>query len=146
MEEGISAGLNVQMDKSKFNNKKEWQKFGFGLSAIVLLIMVLQFLFRQEFSWFLLICSLFLVLISLGLPAVLKPLFILFSYIGLVMGWVMTRIIITLLFYLVLTPIGLIAKVAGKNFLDTEFKKNRESYWKEVPASRIDKSDYEKQF
>jgi len=134
------------MDKSKFNNKKEWQKFGFGLSAIVLLIMVLQFLFRQEFSWFLLICSLFLVLISLRLPVVLKPLFILFSYIGLVMGWVMTRIIITLLFYLVLTPIGLIAKVAGKNFLDTEFKKNQESYWKEVPASRIDKSDYEKQF
>ena len=53
---------------------------------------------------------------------------------------------VTMLFYLVLTPIGLIAKVTGKNFLDTSFRKNQSSYWKEIPVSRIDKSSYEKQF
>jgi uncharacterized membrane protein YedE/YeeE len=134
------------LDKNKFNDRKEWRKFGIGLSVIVLLIMVLQYIFRQEFSRVLLISTLLLVMISLGLPLILKPFYILFSYLGLVMGWVMTRIIITMLFYLVLTPIGLIAKVTGKSFLDTSFRKNQPSYWKEIPVSRIDKSSYEKQF
>jgi len=134
------------MDKSKFNDRKEWRNFGLGLSVIGLLILLLQFFFRQEFSRVLLICALLLAGISLILPVILKPLYILFSYVGLVMGWVMTRIIITILFYLVLTPIGLIAKVTGKSFLDTGFRKNQSSYWKEIPASRINKSSYEKQF
>ena len=134
------------MDKSKFNDRKEWRNFGLGLSVIGLLILLLQFFFRQEFSRVLLIGALLLAGISLILPVILKPLYILFSYVGLVMGWVMTRIIITILFYLVLTPIGLIAKVTGKSFLDTGFRKNQSSYWKEIPASRINKSSYEKQF
>jgi predicted membrane protein len=134
------------MDTRKFNNKKEWRNFGFGLAGIVILIMIIQLFLKHEFFWSLLVISLLLLLFSLLVPVVLKPLYIIFSYIGLVFGWIMTRFTITLLFYLVLTPIGLMAKIFGKKFLDIDFKKKRDSYWKEVSASRIDKSSYEKQF
>jgi hypothetical protein len=134
------------MDKSKFDDKKEWRNFGLGLAGIVLLILIIQFFLKHQIFWNLPIIALLLLMVSLFIPILLKPLYILFSYISLVLGWMMTRFIITLLFYLVLTPIGLIAKIVGKKFLETGFKKEKDSYWKEIPTTRIDKSNYEKQF
>lgn len=42
----------------------------------------------------------------------------------------MAKIILIVLFYLVVTPIGLLAKLFGKDFLKLKFSENSEdSYW-----------------
>lgn len=146
MEKTICTGLGCKMDKRKFNQKKEWQKFGFGLTIIIGLLILLRFFFYRKWSQPLLLIDFFFLLLTIFLPIALKPLFVLFSYVGLAIGWVMTRVFITLLFYLVVTPISLMAKIIGKNFLDTQFKKGDSSYWKDIPSSRMNKSNYEKQF
>mgnify|MGYP005838515273 CR=1 FL=1 len=134
------------MDTRKFNQKKEWRKFGFGLTIIICLFILVHFFFQRNWSLPLLLIDLFILLFTIFFPVVLKPLFILFSYVGLAIGWVMTRMIITLLFFLVVTPISLMAKLVGKNFLDTRFKTGKPSYWKDVSSSRMNNSNYEKQF
>lgn len=44
-------------------------------------------------------------------------------------GWVMSRIILTIVFYGLVTPISMVTMVLGKNFLDLKIDRARESYW-----------------
>lgn len=64
-----------------------------------------------------------------------------------VMGWVMTRFILTMLFYGMVTPIALIARLFGKHFLDISYRApSQKSYWRERGEQKIEKTRYEKQF
>ena len=59
------------------------------------------------------------------------------------LGWIMSRVILFILFYFILAPIGLIAKVFGKQFLSIKFKDGKQSYW--IPKEK-QQTDYEKMF
>lgn len=59
------------------------------------------------------------------------------------LGWIMSRVILSILFYLVLAPIGFTAKLFGKQFLDVKFRNGRTSYW--IPKEKK-RTDYEKMF
>jgi carbamoyltransferase len=64
---------------------------------------------------------------------------------SLALGWVMTRIILTLVFVFVVTPIGLLQRAFGTPALDLAFKANEETYWKQR-AGGGEITDYGKQF
>ena len=59
------------------------------------------------------------------------------------LGWVNTRIILVVIFYLVVTPLGLIMRIARRSPLDNA---PRDSYWTEPPRSSYGDKHYEKQF
>lgn len=85
-------------------------------------------------------------LAALGLvfPRALKPFQKVWMAMALLMGWVMSRVILTVLFYAVLTPTGLILRLTGKDLLDIKQGISKDSYWK--PHKQRDKNDHEKQF
>ena len=132
------------MDKSKFNNKSEWKKFAIGVAIILSVIGAVQWYLGIEiYPYF--FGSAFIILLSgLLVPVVIKPLFIAFSYLGFVLGWVMTRVILSLLYYLVFTPVGLILKLTGKKVLDTSFRSEQKSYW--IERDQEQEVDFTKQF
>jgi len=137
------------MDKSKFNIKSEWKKFGIALGIILAIIATILLLKKKSIYIYFYGAGLFFILAALTVPIVIKPVFILFLYIAFVLGWVMTRVILSILFYLVITPIGLILKLFGKRFLDMKFSRKEASYWIES-AVKADKEEgienYEIQF
>ena len=45
------------------------------------------------------------------------------------MGWVMTRVILSLFYFLVLTPVGWARRLMGKATLDTVWRDGKSSYW-----------------
>jgi hypothetical protein len=64
-----------------------------------------------------------------------------------VLGFVVSNVLLTVFFFIVITPIGLVARLSGKDFLRLKLDRNATSYW--MPrASESDrpKADYEKQF
>jgi hypothetical protein len=63
-----------------------------------------------------------------------------------VMGFIMTRIIMVIIFYLIVTPLRLVASMAGKEFLDMKIDKNVKSYWIVREKTQKAQSDYERQF
>ena len=63
-----------------------------------------------------------------------------------VMNFIMTKIIMAVIFYLILTPTGFIASLTGKKFLDMKIDKNAKSYWITREKTQKVKSDYERQF
>jgi hypothetical protein len=80
------------------------------------------------------------------IPHVLKPLQKVWMTLALLMGFIMTRIILMILFYFMFTAIGLIGKLFGKRFLDLDVSASRDTYWRYRKKEAFDKVKYEKQF
>jgi hypothetical protein len=86
------------------------------------------------------------VLLSCGmfLPESLKQAYKVWMAGAFAIGWLVSRAILFILYYFVLTPVGFLARVFGKEFLDADFRKKKESYW--IPKSANKKINYEKLF
>jgi len=66
--------------------------------------------------------------------------------ISILLGFVMTRVILSILFYIVITPVGFVARLLGKDFLDEKIDKSKESYWNYREQKEYDKTSTEQQF
>ena len=75
-------------------------------------------------------------------PKLLKPVYIAWMGLASVLGWINSRIILLLLFYGVITPIGLIVKLVGKDLLGKKIDHACASYW----VAREKVSGYDRQF
>ena len=61
-------------------------------------------------------------------------------------GGIVSRVILVVLFYVVLTPTGLILRLFGKDILDEKLDKRRESYWVKKDLSDHTKEQYGKMY
>jgi len=86
------------------------------------------------------------ILAGLIVPGILRPVRKGWMTAAAGMGWVMTRVILTVLFFAVFTPIGLIARLAGKRFLHLAVDPSAESYWVKKDASASEPETLERQF
>ncbi len=120
----------------------------FGLLLIILAAVIGYILHKKGIpgslyaATFAVICASAVVLC----PALLKPFYIVWMGLAAVLGWCMTGIIMILLFYLVLVPIKLTARICGKTFFPAGPDSSAGTYW--VDRSEVDftKDYYEKQF
>jgi hypothetical protein len=132
--------------KSIKQTPKDLRKFGLTVGIVLLLIASYLIWKDKPSQFYFLTIGAFLVLSGLLFPAILRPLNKAWMTLAVLLGWVMTRVILSLLYYLVITPISLIARIFGKHFLDLNIDKSRASYWekrKNVPSTP---ADYERQF
>ena len=63
------------------------------------------------------------------------------------LGLIVTTVLLSVFYFVVITPLGLIARAFGKDFLSQRFNPQAASYWiaRQRPATR-NSSDYERQF
>ena len=77
--------------------------------------------------WALIVSLIFLVLGILN-SKILSPLNKLWFKLGLLLGKIVSPIVMTLVFFLVVTPTGLIMKILGKDLLNLK-KNDKKTYW-----------------
>ena len=132
--------------KSIKSEKNDFKKFGITIG--VLLIIIAGFLFwkeKESFEILLVVGTIFSIL-GIVVPNILKPLFWIWMIFATILGWFMTRLILSLLFYLILTPIGMISRLFGKQFLELKFDKTDKTYWNYRHNDAFEKDKYEKQY
>lgn len=95
--------------------------------------------------WLLAVAGLMLAL-GLLLPAALRPLYKVWMGFAVVMGFFMSRIILTVVFYLVVTPIGLFMRLLGKDLLDRKWDRDAPTYWKQRERGAFDRQRAEKMY
>jgi hypothetical protein len=78
--------------------------------------------------WSVLVGAAFLV-VALALPRVLAPLNRLWLRFGLLLHRIVSPIVLGIMFYLVITPIGLFMRAMGKDLLRLKFDQRLPSYW-----------------
>lgn len=120
------------------------RKFGITMAVVLGLIAGLLFWRGREHWVYFGGAAAFFLLFGLVLPAVLKPIHKVWMGLALVMGAVMSRVILIVLFFLAITPIALILRLTGKDLLDKKPGRAASSFWKDH-APRT-KEDYENQF
>ena len=127
-------------------SKKDLRKFGITVGGALIIIAVILLLTRKPSAlYFGSIGSLF-VLLGLTAPKLLKPLNKIWMSFSILLGWLMTRVILTILFYIAITPIGLLTKLFRKDFLELKIDKAKTSYWQKRDRKKFDPVDYERQF
>jgi len=134
------------MVKTVKDEKKELRKFSTGLAIILILISIINFFLNGQIYLFLLPATLIVLLFGLLLPRWIKPLFWLMTRIGNILNWIITSLILVLLFYLVFTLIGLIMRLANKQLLDLKFKDKRDSYWIKRENTEFRPEGFERQY
>lgn len=81
------------------------------------------------------IAGLLVLAAALLVPVGLRPLKWLWGRFAVVMGWINTRIVLLLLFYLVITPMALVMRLAGRDPLQRRFDPGATSYRVECRAA-----------
>jgi hypothetical protein len=135
-------------DELKFIDKSDEavKKTGISVGVVLILIsLLLWYLDKASFIYFSITGGLFVILAFISIP-ILRPFHKLWMMLALLMGFVMSRVILTILYYIVLTPIGLFAKIVGKKFIPLGFDKNAATYWEKRSEVAKQQIDYERQF
>jgi hypothetical protein len=118
----------------------------FGVTFLVVFACLGGLLLYRENSLAYVSFGLGLLFLLLGMwaPGALKGFYLLWMGFALVLGYFMSRLILSILFYLVLTPIGVVTRLIGKDFLDQRWNKEADSYWIKKEKRPFDKERYKK--
>ena len=138
------------MFKEEFNSiketKKDLRKFGITVGGVLILIAALLFYFDKFSAPYFGVIGAILFLTGIVIPQVLKPLNKIWMGLAIVLGFFMSRLILAILFYLILTPIAFIAKLVGKKFMFLKYDKSVKTYWEKRTHIQKNPLDYERQF
>ena len=123
------------MDDIKISSNRS---FGIVFFVVFLLIAFYPLTYSGEIRLWSVIIS--LILLSLGLmnSKILTPLNKLWFRFGIFLGKIISPVIMGIIFFLVVTPIGLIMRLLGKDVLNLKYSENK-SYWieKDGPESKM---------
>lgn len=126
-------------------SKKKNREFAF-LIAIVLSVFAIFTIKNGDarFVYFSVGASFLFFFIGGLFPGILKPVLRTWMTVAILIGWFMSRVLLTALFYLIVTPIGFLLKLLKKDLLSIKIEKSVKTYWKQKQENK--NTSCEKQF
>ena len=123
------------MDDIKISSNRS---FGIVFFIVFLLIALYPLIYSGEIRVWSAIISLILLALGVLNSKILTPLNKLWFKFGIVLSKIISPLIMGIIFFLVVTPIGLIMRIFGKDVLNLKYNKNQ-SYWieKKGPKSKM---------
>jgi len=123
------------MDDIKISSNRS---FGIVFFIVFLLLAFYPLTYNGETRVWSLIISLIFLILGLLNSKILAPLNKLWFKFGIFLGKIISPLIMGIIFFLVVTPIGLIMRIFKKDILNLKYNKNL-SYWIEVngPKSKM---------
>jgi hypothetical protein len=125
---------------------KNIKKFALALSAVILVFNGFLYAFRGYMYFWMLLLAIIFSVSALIKPNILKYIYKAWTTIALIIAWIINTIILSIVFYVVVTPIALIARIAKKEFLEIKIDTKTKSYWHDIEKSNEDIAAYKGQF
>jgi len=128
------------------SSRPQMRRFGLTVASGLTLIGLLSW-YRGHTSVPTVLWTIATVLFLFGLiaPNLLVPIQRVWMGLAIALGWVNTRIILSLLFYAVITPTGVVMRFF-RDPLDRRLGDGRNSYWVKKDSKPFDPKSYENQF
>lgn len=142
--EAVKSGINDEYQKLD-RSPRALRRFGFVVGSAILLLGCVFVWRHRGAGWPLISIGTVLVLAASLAPLTLKWIHGPWMIVSLALGWIVTRILLTIIFFFVVTPIGLLQRLFGKRVIEVAFRADSASYWQERTAPPTSE-DYEKQF
>jgi len=123
------------MDDIKINSNRS---FGIVFFVVFILVALYPLIYSGEIRIWSLVLSLIFLILGLLNSKILTPLNKIWFKFGIILGKIISPIIMGVIFFLVVTPIGLLMRLLGKDLLNLKYNKNK-SYWieKKGPKSKM---------
>ena len=124
------------MDDIKIGSNKS---FGIVFFLVFLLISIYPLINNENVRYWLLIVSLIFLILGLLNSTILSPLNKLWFKFGILLGKIVSPLVMGIIFFLVVTPIGLLMKIFKKDLLNLTFNDKKKTYWieKTEPKSKM---------
>jgi hypothetical protein len=124
------------MDNIKIGSNKS---FGIVFFLVFLLISIYPLTNNENVRYWSLIVSLIFLILGLLNSAILSPLNKLWFKFGILLGKIVSPLVMGIIFFLVVTPIGLLMKIFKKDLLNLTFNDKKKTYWieKTEPKSKM---------
>ena len=121
--------------RSVDSSRKALRSFGLLVGGVVLAIAAIV-LWRRDWTpgtavFVLSAIGGGLLLLGATFPVLLKPIYSVWMALAVILGFIMTRVILTIVFYLVVTPIGLVMRATGRDPLSRKLDADAPTYWLE---------------
>jgi len=120
------------------------RKFGLLMGTVFLLLTIYYVTLKHAFLPVLLVVSISFFCAALLIPRILYPLNRSWTRFSATLGILNTWIILTLLYLLIITPLGLLMKALGKDALKLKLQKKAATYWDKAAA--VEGSSVKQQF
>ena len=115
------------------SSRAELRKFGWTMAGVASVVLALGV--WKNWNGIPLVCLaaavLFFAVSPLFMAKILQNVRRGWMAIAFAIGWVVSRVILVLLFYGIVTPIAVLARIAGKRFLETHPNPDAVTYWLE---------------
>ena len=114
------------------------RSFGIVFFTVFLILSLYPLVNSESIRIWLLIISIIFLVLGLLNSKILTPLNKLWFKFGILLGRIVSPVIMAVIFFLVVTPIGLFMRMIGRDLLNLKFNKNK-SYWieKSGPKSKM---------
>jgi hypothetical protein len=126
-------------------SRRALRRFAITVGSVILLLGAVLLWRDRGASWLLILIGAGLFLAAGLAPSSLKWVHGPWMIASLALGWIVTRILLTIAFLFVITPIGLLQRLWGKSAIEVAFAADSATYWQRRTASPVP-GDYEKQF
>ncbi len=133
------------MEKIK-SDRSILKKFGLGLGTAFLLFTLILFKRHPQTIRVTCLLSFAFYVTTFINPCLLNPIYIITTRVSFVISWFVSRFILTIIFYFLFTPLGLIIKIFRIDLLDRKIDTRKVSYWKKKETNNLGHLRYEKQF
>ena len=123
------------MDDIKISSNRS---FGIIFFIVFILVALYPLIYSGEIRIWSIVLSLIFLTLGLLNSIILTPLNKIWFKFGIILGKIISPIIMGVIFFLVVTPIGLLMRLLGKDLLNLKYNKNK-SYWieKTGPKSKM---------
>ena len=123
------------MDEIKIGSNRS---FGIVFSIVFLIIAIFPFLNQGELRLWSLIISIIFLFLGLLNSKLLTPLNKIWFKFGMLLGKIVSPLVMGLIFFFVVTPIGILMRILNKDLLNLKFNK-KSTYWieKNDPKSKM---------
>ena len=115
----------MKINKIKISSNKS---FGIVFFIVFLIISIYPIINNNEIRVWSIIVSIIFLIMGLRNSRYLTPLNIMWCKFGILLGNLISPIVMGLIFFIIVTPIGLLMRIFSKNFLNLK-KNNDNSYW-----------------
>lgn len=128
------------------SSRSEQRKFGIVMAIAIAVVTVIHWLIRGHLAvWPFYLAGAFLVL-GLVAPKVLQPVFVAWMKFALAINWVVTRVLLSIVFFLMIVPTRFLMQAFGEDPLKRAFEPEAPSYWDEAEEQPTDPNRYTNQY
>lgn len=130
------------------SDKRELRKFGLVMAVAILVLALIRWALHgfHAWPWYFTYVAVAFGVLGLAAPRLLQPVFWVWIKFALAINWVMTHLLLTLAFFVLILPTRVILRLVGNDPLNRAWNPEALSYWDEPEEQPEEFDRYLNQF